>query len=82
MEDDKYDSGEESDHQNTLSTKVLNWIDLEFDWISPSEIALNDPLIGTKMNDIIMRKYRKRESQPAQEFRKEMNTWQQDESWV
>jgi hypothetical protein len=60
------------DHQTKLSTIVLNWTVHESDWILFSDIPLDDPFIGTKMIDATIRKYRKKEAQPVQEFRTEM----------
>ena len=48
------------DLQNKLSIIVLNWTDLESDWILFSGIPLDDPCIGTKMIDVVMRKHKKK----------------------
>jgi hypothetical protein len=40
--------------------------------------GVNDPYIGTKMIDSVMKKYRKKGSQPVQEFRSEMYAKQRD----
>ena len=48
------------------------------DWISFSNISPTYPYIATKMIDAVMRKYIKKEAQPAQEFRTEMYAKQRD----
>jgi hypothetical protein len=68
----------EPEHQTILSIVILNWSDLEVDWISFSDISPKDPYIGTKMIDAVMRKYRKKGAQPVQEFRTEMYAKQRD----
>jgi hypothetical protein len=67
------------DHQIKLSTIVLNWTDLESDWIIFSDIPLDDPCIGTKMIDVVMRKYKKKGAQPVQEIRTEMYAKQRED---
>jgi len=49
-------SSDDFDHQTKLSTIVLNWTDHESDWMLFSDIPLDDPCIGTKMIDAVMRK--------------------------
>jgi hypothetical protein len=77
---EKSEDDDESDtnHQTLLSTIILNWIDPESNWILFSNIPPNDPYIGTKMIDLAMKKYRKKGSQPVQEFRSEMYAKQRD----
>ena len=67
------------DHQTKLRTIVLNWTDREFNWILFSDIHLGDPCIGTKMINAVMRKYRKKGAQPANEFRTEMYAKQRED---
>ena len=43
------------DHQTLLSTVILNWTDPKLDWILFSDIPPNDPYIGTKMIDSVMK---------------------------
>ena len=76
----KIKDGDEGDHdpQTLLSTVILNWTDLELDWILFSNIPPNDPYIGTKMIDLVMKKYKKKGSQPVQEFCSEMYAKQRD----
>ena len=38
-----------------LSTIILNWTDPESDWILFFDIPPNDPYIGTKMIDLVIR---------------------------
>jgi len=77
---EKSEDGDEGDpsHQTLLSTVILNWTDPEFDRILFSDIPPNDPYIGTKMIDPVMKRYKKKGSQPVQEFRSEMYAKQRD----
>ena len=72
----------DSEHQTKLRTFFLNWVDFEYNWISLSDIPLDDPCVGKKMIDTVMRKYKKK-SRPIQEFRTEMYAKQgRDETFV
>jgi hypothetical protein len=75
-----FEDGDEkdSDYQTRLSTIILNWSDPESDWILFFDIPPNDSYIGTKMIDSAMKKYKKKGSQPVQEFRSEMYAKQRD----
>jgi hypothetical protein len=66
------DNENDPNHQTLLSTIIINWTDHESDCILFSGIPPNDPYIGTKMIDAIMKKYRKKGAQPVQELRSEM----------
>jgi len=63
---EKSEDGDEgdSDYQTLLSTVILNWTDPESDWILFFDIPPNDPYIGTKMIDSVMKRYKKKGSQP------------------
>jgi hypothetical protein len=76
----KIEEGDESDsdHQTLLSTIILNWTDPKSDWILFSNIPPNDSCIGTKVIDLVMKKYKKKGSQPVEEFRSEMHAKQRD----
>ena len=78
MEKSEDDDESDPNHQTLLSTIILNWIDPESDWIVFSDIPPNDSYIGKKMIDSGMKKYRKKDSQPAQEFRSEICAKQRD----
>ena len=77
---EKSEDDDESDppHQTLLSTIILIWTDPESDWILFSNIPPNDPYIGTKRIDSVMKKYKKKGSQPVQKFRSEMDAKQRD----
>ena len=46
-------------HQAKLSEIALNWTDHESDLILFYDIPLDDPCIGAKIIDVVMRKYKK-----------------------
>jgi len=77
---EKNEDDDESDHDyhTFLCTIILRWTDPESNWILLSDIPPNDPYIGTKMIDVVMKKYRKKGAQPVQEFRSEMYAKQRD----
>jgi hypothetical protein len=78
MRCNKYGDESDYDHQTFLSTIILNWTDPESDWILFFDILPNDSYIGTKMIDSVMKKCKKKGSQPIQEFRSEMYAKQRD----
>jgi hypothetical protein len=77
---EKIENGEEidPDHQTLLSTIILNWSDPKTYWILFFDTPPNDLYIGTKMIDSVMKKYKKKGSQLAQEFRSEIYAKQRD----
>ena len=68
--EEKSEDDDESDldHHTLLSTIILNLFDPESDWILFSYISPNDPYIGTKMIDAVMKKCRKRELNRLKRF--------------
>ena len=55
----------DSEYQTKLNTIVLNLTNPDSDWISFLDIPLDDPCIGAKMIDTVMRKYKKKGAKPV-----------------
>ena len=72
-------SSNDSDHQTKLSTIFLYWTEPKSGRILFSDIPLDDPCIGTKMIDGVMRKHRKKGIRLVQEFWTEMYAKQRED---